>query len=471
MSRSETLYRALPAPLQSLAVTVRGAQLAAERYGAVYRRARREIPRVLALPRAELERVQMEQLRGLVAYAQARSPYHRRALQGVDPRALRTVQDLRALPVLEKEALRAHAGEVYTLPLSEAVEGHTGGTTGKSLVVAFTRDDFQRRMAELDHFKAVHGARHGMRRATFSGKHILGGEARGGVFWRTNWVLRQRFYSTFHMAPANLPAYVADLERYRPQILDGFVSCLADVCAHVVARGRPLSFRPVAVFPTSEPLYPHQRELMRRVFGVEPRDQYASSEGAPFVTECPRGRLHYLLHTGVIETDGSGESLVTSFTTHGTPLIRYRIGDRIALDPGGVCGCGWDTPLVRGIEGRSIDFLYTPERGRIYSPNMANTVKNLPNAVVQAQFVQDAPDRVRVRLVVDPARFVPEAHAEVVRREVRDRLGERVQVEVEVVPAIEREASGKQRLVLNLCGAGAGAPAGGSPGVAPLSPR
>ena len=457
MSTSERIYGRLPAPVQSLAVTVRGMRLASERYGRAYWRRRRELPGIFALSRAELEALQMRELRRLVEHAARSSPYHREALAGIDPASLRTVDDLRRLPVLEKETLRARAADVYTLPLSRSIEGHTGGTTGKSLVVAFTRGDYQRRFAELDHFKAAHGARNGMRRATFSGKHILGRDGgHDGVFWRTNWVLRQRFYSTFHMSPDNLPRYVEDLERFRPQIIDGFVSCIADLCAAVRARGRPLSYRPVAVFPTSEPLYPHQRELMREVFGVEPRDQYASSEGAPFVTECPRGRMHYLLHTGVIETDESGDSLVTAFATYGTPLIRYRIGDRIAMDEGAECGCGWDTPLVRSIEGRSIDYLFTPERGRIYSPNMANVVKNLPNAVVQAQFVQDAPDRIQVRLVVDPSRYVADQHAPIVRQEVHNRLGDAVRVDLELVPAIAREASGKQRLVLNLCGAGAG---------------
>jgi phenylacetate-CoA ligase len=467
MGLNESIYARLPAPLQSAAITVRGAQLARERYGAVYRRTLRELPGIFALPRAELEALQLRALRELVAYAARHSPYYREVLAGIDPASLRTLDDLRRLPVLEKETLRARAPEIYTLPLGDAIEGHTGGTTGTSIVVAYTRDDFQRRMAELDYFRGVHGARHRMRRATFNGKHVVGREGRGDVFWRTNHVLRQRFYSTFHLSRANLPRYVEDLERFRPQIIDGFPSCILDVADEVVRRGRPLSFRPVAIFPTAEPLYPHLRERLREVFGVEPRDQYASSEGAPLVTECPRGRLHALLHTGVFETDEAGDSLVTSFTTHGTPLIRYRIGDRIHVDPEQRCDCGWEMPVVRQIEGRAIDYLYTPERGRVYSPNLSNVVKNLPNAVVRAQFVQHAPHRVEVKLEVDAARFEPGRHTAIVVQEVRDRLGEAVQVDVRVVPEIERAGSGKFRMVLNLCGdapAAAGAGEGAATG-------
>jgi phenylacetate-CoA ligase len=452
------LYGRLPAPLQTAAVTVRGAQLALERYGAVYRRTLRELPAVFALSAGELEALQMERLRELVSYAQRHSPFYREALAGVDAAALRRVEDLRALPVMEKETLRARAPEVYTLPLSRAVEGHTGGTTGKSLVVAYTKGDFQRRMAELDHFRGHHGARHGMRRATFTGKHVVGRERHGNVFWRTNWVLRQRFYSTFHLAPDYLPYYLDDLERFRPQVIDGFPAAITDLADAVLRRGRPLSFRPVAVFTSAEPLYPHQRERLRAVFGVEPRDQYASSEGAPVIVECRAGRLHLLPHTGVVEEDENGDALVTSFTTHGTPLIRYRIGDRIHMDGDQRCDCGWNMPVVREIEGRAADFLYTPEGARIYAVNFANAIKNLPNALVRAQFVQHARDRVQVRLEVDPARFDPHAHVAQVRREVRDRLGEAVRVDVDVVPKIERTDGGKFRMIVNLCANGAGEP-------------
>lgn len=63
--------------------------------------------------------------------------------------------------------------EGRTIDLHHAIEGHTGGTTGKSLIVYFTKEDFQKRMAYLDNFREMHGAKNRMRRATFSGKNIM----------------------------------------------------------------------------------------------------------------------------------------------------------------------------------------------------------------------------------------------------------------------------------------------------------
>lgn len=449
MPTIQSIYEALPERMQSAVVSLKGAQFAAERYGQSYREDKRQVRRILAGTADEHDRLQLARLKDFLRFVQRAAPYYREVLAGFDVDAMTSVDDLAALPILEKDTLRDRIEEFYTVRGAQAIEGHTGGTTGKSLVVHFTRSDFQRRMANLDVFREIHGGRHRMRRATFSGKDLVPGPD-PRTFWRDNWVLNQRFYATFHMKEENLGRYVDDLNRFKPDIIDGFVSCIADICSYVRATGRTLEFRPAAIFPTSEPLFPHQRKLMREVMGVEPRDQYASSEGAPFVMECPSGRLHFWTHTGVIETHEDGDALVTSFTTHGTPLLRYRIGDRVVFAPSEArCDCGWAYPLVERIEGRAIDYILSAERGRIYSPNLSNVVKNVPNSIVKTQFVQTRPESVTVKLVVDQDRFDAMAHTEIVRQELQRRIGEEMHIDVEVVDDIPRAASGKYRLVVN----------------------
>lgn len=450
MSLAENLYRSAPPPLQTLLVSAKGLQFAIERYGGEYQSYKQRLPELVTPARSALLDYQLLRLKDFLGFAQRHSPYYRRQLAGFDPKSIRSLEDLQALPTLEKEALRSHSDEVYTVGPGQAIEGHTGGTTGKSLVVRFTKEDFQRRMANLDFFRELHRTNHRMRRATFSGKHLVQGDGSGQPLWRTNLVLRQRFYSTFHMREENLSRYIDDLNKFKPQIIDGFVSCIVDLCTYARATGQSFHFQPRGIFPTSEPLFPHQRKIIRDALGVEPRDQYASSEGAPFIVECPRGRLHFWTHTGVIEIDEAGDALVTSFDTHGTPLIRYRIGDRVVFAPEAErCPCGWESPLVERIEGREIDYLFSEERGKVYSPNIANVVKNLPNAVIKSQFVQVSEREVLVKLVVDPAKYDSEAHADIIRDEVGQKLGRRLEVGVEVVPDIPRAASGKHRLIIN----------------------
>jgi phenylacetate-CoA ligase len=85
--------------------------------------------------------------------------------------------------------------------------------------------------------------------------------------------------------------------------------------------GTPLTCSPRAAFTTAETLVPEQVEVIAQQFHTKVYDQYASSEGAPFVVTCEHDRYHFLPSTGVLEvlSEGGepadeGEAIVTSFT-------------------------------------------------------------------------------------------------------------------------------------------------------------
>src|SRR5690606_36703741 len=121
------------------------------------------------------------------------------------------------------------------------------------------------------------------------------------------------------------------------------------------------------VFPSGGTISEESRRIIEAYFHSKEYDQYASSEGAPFIFECHLGKLHLELQSGVFEVlddkniDAlSGRLVVTSFTSHGTPLIRYDIGDNIELDdPSKMCSCGNSNPIVKRILGRIDDYIYS----------------------------------------------------------------------------------------------------------------
>lgn len=76
---------------------------------------------------------------------------------------------------------------------------------------------------------------------------------------------------------------------------------MCDVAGYIERHRIKLEFTPIAIFPTSETLTKAGRELLERVFKCKVFDQYASSEGAPFVTECENQVLHMELASGVFE--------------------------------------------------------------------------------------------------------------------------------------------------------------------------
>ena len=452
MSFIQKLYDHMPVPVQNLLVCLSGFSRNLSRYGWFYDAYRNFLKEFDTWSLEGKLEYQRKELLRLVRYASRYSKFYRELYRDIPIQRLQSVDDLKMLPVVDKEILRKNINDVVTVKRREAVEGHTGGTTGKSLVVLFTRQDKMKRMAMLDHFKARVGFENRrMKRATFNGKHIVPPRQTKKIFWRYNAACRQMIYSSFHLSEENMQYYVDSLNRFKPHALDGFFSSLCDIACYMERHGIEPMFAPVAIFPTSETVTPQGRELLERVFHAKVYDQYASSEGAPFVTECSHHALHMELASGVFEhlDENGGEILVTSFTTYGTPLIRYRIGDAMNFeDRSKICSCGCEGPLVSRIEGRSMDFLYTAAGARINGGNVANLFKNIPNAIIRAQVIQEKMDALVVKLEVDKNLYLPE-HDDELRREFLHKFGAETEVSIEHVDEIPREASGKHRMIQN----------------------
>jgi len=451
MGTLERIYDHSPIFFQNLMCSAKGYQQYGERYGKKYWKYREYFQKFDSLPLDKQQKIQLKRLKELLSYTVVNSKFYSRLYDGIDIQAFKSVEDLKKLPIVDKEMLRANIEEVFTILESEAVIQHTGGTTGKSLTIRQTKDDSFQRMAMLDNFKARVGFEHlKMRRATFNGKHIVPPNQKKKVFWRYNASCKQMIYSSFHLTDENMGYYVESLNRFKPAALDGFFTCMCDLAGYIERKKIEIKFHPIAIFPTSETLTPDGRELLERVFKCKVYDQYASSEGAPFVTECPNQVLHMELASGVFEhiSPGDTEILVTSFTSHGTPLIRYRIGDRMAFPSERTCKCGMCSPIVDEIQGRRLDFLYTPEGAKVNAGNVANLLKNIPNAVIRAQFIQDKMDEITVLLEVEKGVY-NEAHEKLLLEEFLHKFGKDMKVIVQIVDEIPRESSGKFRMIKN----------------------
>ena len=141
---------------------------------------------------------------------------------------------------------------------------------------------------------------------------------------------------------------------------------------------------------------------------------------------------------------------MTSFTTHGTPLVRYRIGDRIKpASPDKICDCGSVFPLVDKIEGRSTDYILSPTHGKVNLGNISNSTKDV-NGIIKFQVIQYVLDKVQVLIVTNDKFNVIEQGKFVAA--LQERLGFQLDITIENVDDIPTEKSGKFRIVKNLLG-------------------
>jgi glycosyltransferase involved in cell wall biosynthesis len=205
----------------------------------------------------------------------------------------------------------------------------------------------------------------------------------------------------------------------------------------------------------AEPIYAYQREEIGAAFQCPVRETYGMAEMVAAASECAEGSLHgwpdvgvaEVLHDEADEPVGPGESgrlVATGLVNRAMPLIRYGVGDRARFAPDSRrCACGRGLPILEQIEGRSDDVVITPDGRRV---GRFDPVFKADFPIREAQIVQEAPDRLVVRVVPAPG-YLPE-HAEDLRHRVRMRVGDSVAVTVESVDRIPRTRAGKFRAVV-----------------------
>src|SRR5437588_12976408 len=98
-----------------------------------------------SMPRAELEALQLERLRALVARVSRRVPHYARGLKraGVEPESLSSLADVARIPFTHKSDLREnYPCGMCAVPMEEVVRIHASRrTTGTPGAGPYTRDN------------------------------------------------------------------------------------------------------------------------------------------------------------------------------------------------------------------------------------------------------------------------------------------------------------------------------------------
>jgi phenylacetate-CoA ligase len=449
------LYHHLPAPLRSLAATLRGVYLCRWRYGPETERLVEEALAREHWSAQQWEHWQTERLRFVLHRAATRVPYYRDYWQERRRRGDRASWELlQNWPILEKDPLRA-TPEAFLADDCDApsmFHEHTSGTTGKSLDLWWSRETVRQWFALFEaRWRRWNGVSRHDRWAILGGQLVTPVTQRRPPFWVWNAAMKQLYLSSYHLAPDLIESYLEAMRRYRIRYLWGYSSSLYALAAGAL-RLKIRSLKMAVAVTNAEPLFGYQADAISEAFQCPVRETYGMSEAVAAASQCEAGRLHLWPEIGVTEIrDGdqdasaeeAGDLICTSLLNADMPLIRYRVGDcgRLAAE-GTTCSCGRTLPVLAAVEGRKDDVLFTVD-GRCIGRLDPVFKTNLP--VIEAQIIQEALDRVRVRYLPAPD-YTPQAGRSIIAR-LQERMGQ-VEVVLEAVEAIPRGTNGKFRAVI-----------------------
>ena len=424
------------------------------------------------MPRAEIERVQLERLKQQVARAALRVPLYRERLRaaGATPRDIRSLADLRRLPFTIKDDFRdTYPFGLLAVPMEEVVRVHaSSGTTGKPTVVAYTRSD----LALWSDVMARTLMMGGVGRADVVHNAYGYGLFTGGLGFH---------YGAERVGAAVIPISGGFTDRQLMALRDlgsTVLCCTPSYALHLAEAveeadiAKDLKLR--VGFFGAEPWTEGMRDAIEARLNIMALNIYGLSEviGPGVSVECPERRgmhvaedhfLPEIVDPTTLEPlppGATGELVFTTLTKEGLPLLRYRTRDLTALDAE-PCQCGRTLVRIGRITGRTDDMLII--RGvNVYPSQIEHVLLQVPDVephyllVLRRDTALDTLEvQVEARAVVAEAgRDALTALGAVVRRKIYEVIG--ITAEVSVVPpkTIERSV-GKAKRVLDLRGQGA----------------
>jgi phenylacetate-CoA ligase len=390
-----------------------------------------------------IRRMQERRLRALVGWAAVRSPFYRQFFResGVDPRAIRTVEDLGLLPLVSRRHLVERPWDFCAYPQRLMWEAHSSGTSGVPVTCFRTAGSSVFELCALERQWSWFGVGRGARRLVLRGSDFSSG--RPGSLTKVIPGAGQLLVSSYHLVAGNVDSILEDVRAFGPEVVEGWPSSIALLAALLSERGLRLPVR--AVVTSSESMAAGRVALMREVFGAPVVDHYGQTERVVMAGSCERGGYHLFPDYGIVEllpvpgADALWELVGTGLHNWGFPLLRYRTGDEVGPAAGGSCECGRSFPLVGRIGGR-VEDSFTAADGRPI-PLPGSVVDDL-SGVREAQIAQLGWGRFEVR--VTPGSGFDEVVVErAVRRNVERFFGVGQQVSVLVMAQIPRSADRK----------------------------
>ncbi len=343
------------------------------------------------LSREELARWQGERLTALLREALPANGFYDRKFEaaGVDPGSVVTVADLSRLPFTTKAELLADQAEhpPYGTALTYPVERYgrlcqTSGTSGRPLRWLDTPESWA---WMLDNWAAIYrltDVRPGDRLFfPFSFGPFLGFWTAFDAAWR---------YGCLCLPGGGMSSgarlrFLRENEATVVLCTPTYALRLAETAREEGVDLRASSVRALIVAGEPGGSIPATRGRIEAAWGARVFDHTGMTEIGPLAVECAAGPggLHVLETEFIVEvvdpaTGGAvspgteGELVVTNLGRIGSPLLRYRTGDLVSIDPE-PCPCGRTLDRLQGgVRGRVDDMIVL--RGNNVHPSALQTI-------------------------------------------------------------------------------------------------
>jgi len=416
--------------------------------------------RIQYLEREQLRRIQFAKLKTLLYHSYQTVPYYRNRYKeaGLEPDDIRSLDDLKLLPILTKDEIRNdHKRFLSEEPRTPVFKVSTSGSTG--IPMEFHISQSAAAAANICRIRALEwwGIKLGDRELRFGG---IGYPMGSGVkeFTKKHFIspvrkriMNRRTLSAFDMSPQSMDEYWGFIQKYSPTYFFTYPSScylFAQYLREQGYDGKSLGLR--CVVTTGEILFDWQVQEIEDVFNCPVVNEYGCVEVGVMAYGHPCGTLHIMDDFILLEVVKSnpyneyGEIVVTHLENWGSPLIRYNVQDlAVPLDDSSPCIIGLGLSKLKRVIGRYHDLIRLPS-GRIVHGTYFEGLMRKVVGVQQYQVIQKKADLFEI-LVVSDEEFTKDQE-DFIRDKINRHL-ESAQVVIIRAQSISKEDSGKLRFI------------------------
>jgi len=346
-------------------------------------------PILETLPDEKLQKLQLKKFQSIFSWAYEHSKFHHKLYRdaGIEPGDIRTFEDIRKVPKVDKSMMRAIQGrepypygDILCVPLEKVTEYHqTSGTTGQPVYQPDTWQDWEWFAEAWAYILYAQGYRDYDRVFLPFGYNIF------IAFWGAHYGAEKLGCEVIPGGVLNTEARILKMQELRATAFMAtptYVLGMADVARRKLGidPAKDLQIRRITVAGESGGSIPTTKKRMEEAWGAKVYDHIGATEIGAWSYECEaQCGLHvneafHLIEiedidtgTSITEPGKSGSMVITTFDRLAQPCIRFDSKDVIEWSAIEKCECGRTFRLIRGgVMGRADDI--TKVKGVLLAP-------------------------------------------------------------------------------------------------------
>lgn len=394
---------------------------------------------------------QNERLKSLVKHVYEHTKYYRRIFdeRGLTPNDIQTIDDLKKLPIINKEIAIAHHAEIVPDNLSSFKYRlrRTGGTTGEPMQYFIDENTWGYTSAAKLHAWMATSYQYGDKFVAMGSASLF---AKKPSLPRRIYDKIRREYplNTVNLTDELCEKYIAFLKKNHIKYIYGYAGSIYVFTSYVAKHNVDLT-QIEAVYTTSENLTDDYRQLIENTYQCRVMDCYGANDAGMNAYEINRGHYHvgYNVMCEIINpiAENTGTVLTTNLLNYSFPLLRYQFGDEVELLPE-VDDKEYNGQVIRRVLGRTSDVMRLENGHNMTATGFSMIMKEFD--VVAFYFNKTGVNEVTLTVQPIDDKYTKNQE-DAIRKTIQRYIGNDATLNIEYVDHFEPLKNGKRRYFMN----------------------